>query len=164
MPQPPADFLGILRELAANRVDFIIVGGVGAVIQGAPIATFDLDAVHSRAPENLERLASALTSLGSYYREHPPDRIKPEASYLAGPGHHLLMTRAGPLDLLGVVTAGRTYQDLLPHTIEIELEIGLKVTVLDLAMIIQLKEELGQEKDRAVLPVLRRTLEERRNR
>jgi len=29
-------------------------------------------------------------------------------------------------------------------------------------MIIAIKEELGGEKDRAVLPVLRRTLEERR--
>ena len=36
---------------------------------------------------------------------------------------------------------------------------GVQVRVLDLATIIALKEELGGEKDRAVLPVLRRTLE-----
>jgi hypothetical protein len=40
----------------------------------------------------------------------------------------------------------------------------VRIRVLDLATIIALKEELGGEKDRAVLPVLRQTLEERRRR
>jgi len=37
---------------------------------------------------------------------------------------------------------------------------GVLVKVLDLETLIAIKEELGGEKDRAVLPVLRRTLEE----
>ncbi|MGB6942426.1 MAG: hypothetical protein WBE37_08535 [Bryobacteraceae bacterium] len=43
-------------------------------------------------------------------------------------------------------------------------EEGVRIRVLDLETIIALKEELGGEKDRAVLPTLRRTLEERRRR
>ena len=39
---------------------------------------------------------------------------------------------------------------------------GILVRVLDLEALIAIKEELGGEKDRAVLPVLRRTLEEQR--
>jgi hypothetical protein len=39
---------------------------------------------------------------------------------------------------------------------------GILVRVLDLETLIAIKEELGGEKDRAVLPVLRRTLEEKR--
>jgi hypothetical protein len=155
------DFLAILKELASRKVDFIVVGGVGAVLQGAPIATFDLDVVHFRAPENLDRLESALSVLDAFYREHKDKRIPPSHSGLAGPAHHLLMTRAGPLDVLGVLTGGRAYADLLPHVIELEIEAGLSVKVLDLSMLITLKEELGQEKDLAVLPVLRRTLAER---
>lgn len=38
----------------------------------------------------------------------------------------------------------------------------LSIHVLDLEAYIALKEELGGEKDKAVLPVLRRTLEEKR--
>ena len=38
---------------------------------------------------------------------------------------------------------------------------NLTVRVLDLATLIEIKEYLGIEKDRAVLPILRRTLEER---
>ena len=71
------------------------------------------------------------------------------------------MTRAGPLDLLGAVTGGRTYEDLLSRTVEMEIAPGLRIRVLDLPTLIALKEELGQEKDREVLPVLRRILQER---
>jgi hypothetical protein len=155
------DFLGLLQELAARRVDFIIVGGVGAVLQGAPIATFDLDLVHSRDPANLERLLSGLRVLDAYYREHAEKKLRPAAISLAGPGHHLLMTRAGPLDLLGTVTQGRDYEALVEQTIEIEIAPGLTAKVLNLSMLVTLKEELGREKDLAMLPVLRRTLEER---
>ena len=39
---------------------------------------------------------------------------------------------------------------------------GILVKVLDLETLIAIKEDLGGEKDRAVWPVLRRTLEEKR--
>lgn len=162
MSNPGPDFLALLLELAERHVDFIIVGGVGAVLQGAPIATFDLDLVHARDPENLERLVGGLLALDAYYREHADKKLRPTTVSLAGSGHHLLMTRAGPLDLLGAVTPGWGYEDLLGQTIEIEIATGLTVRVLDLSTLVRLKEELGREKDLAVLPVLRRTLEERR--
>ncbi len=50
------DFLAILRTLAENHVEFIVVGGISAVLQGAPIATFDLDVVHPRTADNMQRL------------------------------------------------------------------------------------------------------------
>lgn len=43
MPKSPPDFLAILRALCDHHVDFIVIGGVSAVIQGAPLATFDLE-------------------------------------------------------------------------------------------------------------------------
>jgi predicted nucleotidyltransferase len=39
---------------------------------------------------------------------------------------------------------------------------GIRIRVLDLETLIAIKEELGGEKDRAVLPTLRRTLEEKK--
>jgi hypothetical protein len=41
---------------------------------------------------------------------------------------------------------------------------GIRVHVLDLETIIHVKEQLGSEKDAAVLPILRQTLMERRKR
>jgi len=42
------DFLAILRALEAAAAEFIVVGGLAAVLDGAPVSTFDLDVVHSR--------------------------------------------------------------------------------------------------------------------
>lgn len=155
------DFLALLRVLVEHKIDFVVVDGVCAVLHGAPMTTFDLDIVHSRSPENIERLLRALSSLNAYYRTHPDQRLLPTFSLLASPGQ-LLMTRLGPLDLLGALAGGRSYDDLLPQTITLSVGESLSVRVLNLETLIQVKEETGQEKDMAVLPLLRQTLRERR--
>jgi hypothetical protein len=159
--KPEPDFLEILRVLTAHEVKFIVVGGVSAVLQGAPFTTFDLDVVHSRDPQNIDRLLRALESLEVYYRTNPGKRARPAASHLLSQGHQLLMSRFGPLDILGMIGRGRQFDMLLPHTIEMEIDAGVKINVLDLQTLIQTKEETAGEKDRALLPVLRKALEEK---
>jgi hypothetical protein len=110
------DIEAILRALGAHGVDYIVVGGVCAVLSGAPVATFDLDVVHSRTRENVQRLLAALKELKACYRTNPEKSLKPTESHLSSAGHQLLMIRFGPLDVLGLIGAGREYQDLLPHT------------------------------------------------
>ena len=43
MPKPIPDLLEIQKILSKHKVDFIVVGGVCAVIHGAPVTTFALD-------------------------------------------------------------------------------------------------------------------------
>ena len=165
MPETPKpDFLSILRILRTHQVDFILVGGVAAVVQGAPIMTLDLDVLYSTGADNLTHLLAAIEDLDGHYRMQPEKRLKPQLSHLAAGGHNLLSTRLGPLDLLGNIGRCRTYQDLAPHAIQMDIGAGLTMRVLDLESLIAVKEEVGGEKDRAVLPVLRRTLEESRRR
>jgi len=159
--EPKPDFLEILLVLTKHQVRFIVVGGVSAVIQGAPFTTFDLDVVHSRDPSNVDRLLRALESLEAYYRTSPQRKATPAAWRLLSPGHQLLMTRYGPLDILGMIGQEREYEGLLAHTVEVEVAADVKVRVLDLETLIQTKEETAGEKDKAILPVLRRTLEEK---
>jgi hypothetical protein len=154
----------LLRALAEARVDFIVVGGLAAVLEGAPITTLDVDVVHSREPENVGRLLGGLARLDAFFRIQPDRRVRPEASHLAGPDHLNLSTRYGPLDLPGTIGHGRGYEDLLPHTAEMDLGDGVRVRVLDLATAIAIKEEVGGEKDLAVLPILKRTLRETQDR
>ena len=71
------------------------------------------------------------------------------------------MTAHGPLDLLGTVGAERGYDELLPHSTDLKLTADLTVRLLHLEMLIASKGDTAHEKDLAVLPVLRRTLEER---
>ena len=85
--------------LAGHGVDFIVVGGVAAVLGGAPISTFDLDIVHARDPD-LVRLVAALGDLDARYRDPAGRVLRADAAGLAGNGHHLLMTRCGPVDVL----------------------------------------------------------------
>jgi hypothetical protein len=70
------DFLEVLRVLIKHEVEFIVVGGVSAALQGAPVTTFELPLVQSRDPENIERLLRALDSLDAIYRAQPDRRIK----------------------------------------------------------------------------------------
>jgi hypothetical protein len=155
------DFLLILRTLSAHDVEFIIVGGVCCVLHGAPISTFDLDLVHSRAPDNVERLLTALKELDTRYRDPGRRLIRPGKAHLSSPGHQLLMTKGGPLDLLGEIGDHRDYNQLLPNTVTIQVSPGLRVRVLTLEALIEEKEEMGREKDKAVLAILRKTLEQR---
>ena len=152
--------LSIFETLARHQAEYLVVGGVAAVLGGAPVSTFDLDIVHSTSPENVARILAALKELDACYRFRPD--LRPDASHLASPGHQLLMTRYGPFDVLGMIGKGRTYFDLLPLTVEMELRREVRVRVLSLEAQIAVKEEVGGEKDAAMLPLLRRTLEESR--
>jgi len=130
------------------------------VLHGAPVTTFDLDVVHARNRENVARLLAALEELEAVYRVQPDRQLHPDESHLAGPGHQLLLTKFGPLDVLGMIGKSRTWEDLRGHTRTMEIEPGVVLRVLDLETLIAVKEELGFPKDTAVLPVLRQALKQ----
>jgi len=67
------------------------------------------------------------------------------------------LTVFGSVDFLGDRQA---YQDLPPHSTEMEIGPNLRVRVLNLERLIQSKEEAGRDRDRAVLPTLRAALKE----
>ena len=161
MKKPTPDFRAILQTLLKHQVDFIVVGGVCGVLHGAPINTFDLDIVHSRKPRNIGRLERALHALDARYRTPGHENLRAGRAHLASAGHQLLMTEAGPLDLLGTIGKGYEYDDLVPETIELDIGRGSKVRLLDLPALIRIKAETAQEKDKAQLIVLRRTLQEK---
>jgi hypothetical protein len=65
------DFEKLLGALHRADVEFILVGGVAAVVHGSSRATYDLDLVYSRDPGNLQRLALALEPFEPYLRGLP---------------------------------------------------------------------------------------------
>ena len=150
--------------LVEAQVDFIVIGGVGAVLQGVPTTTFDLDIVHARSDGNRKKLFEVLLSLEACYRQHLPRRLLPTEDDLSSDGHMLLMTSAGPMDVLGRVVGDLDYDDLLQRSHWRDLRDGSRIRVLDLEALIELKEKTGREKDLAQLPLLRRTLREREER
>jgi hypothetical protein len=156
-------FSQTLRALHEGRIDFILVGGLSAVLNGVPVNTYDVDVVHSRGAENIERLLPVLQSLDAVFRIQPERRLKPTATHLSGKGHLNLSTRFGPLDLLGTIGDDLGYRELLVHSSEMDIGGGVRIRVLHLDTLISIKEQLAGEKDLAMLPLLRRTLEEKRS-
>jgi hypothetical protein len=154
---PVADLSAIIEGLIKAEVKFILVGGLAAVIQGAPITTMDVDIVHSRSPENISKLFAFLKSIDATYRRPDTKIIAPKEEDFSGMGHALFSTRIGPLDILAFIEESKTYEDLLKHTIEIEFR-GHTIQVLDIKMLIELKRKSKDPKDKQRLPVLEETL------
>ena len=154
-----ANFILILKTLRAHDVEFIVVGGVSAVLNGAPVSTFDVDIVHKRTSDNVGRLKTALAELNAHDRGRRSQAIQPDTPQLMSPAHQLLLTDAGPLDVLGAL-GDIEYDNLLNDTTEFTIDNISGIRVLNLDRLILLKESLGRDKDNAVLPILRRTFEE----
>ena len=155
MADDTPDFSSILEVLTRHEVDFIVVGGVCAVLLGAPVATFDLDIVHSRSSENLTRLSNALDELNAHYRDHLPKHLEPTLAGLAETGHHLLSTSLGPLDVLGSIGIGDDYVVLKDRIETVDIQDGLCVKILELDTLIDVKEKTARSKDNYMLEILR---------
>jgi hypothetical protein len=151
------DLSAVLEGLIKSGINFILVGGLATVVQGAPITTMDVDIVHQRTTENIGKLLSFLKSVDSYHRRPDDQRIEPAEQDLSGEGHALFSTRFGPLDVLAVIEKGKTYDDLIEHTVDVEFR-GNTIKVLDLKTIIELKRTSQHPKDQQRLPVLEETL------
>ena len=150
-----------MREFTSREIRFIVIGGVSAALQGVPSVTYDLDLVLDHEATNLDRSFGLLQELDAVYREHLPKRLVPNRSDLESDGSMLLMTRLGPLDILGRVATGWRYDELRHRARSIQVDESLDIQVLDLAALIEVKELVNREKDRAVLPLYRSTLRER---
>jgi|ERR1700733_9710149 hypothetical protein len=156
------DFGALLTALHDAKVEFLVVGGLAAVLNGTPVHTYDVDVVHRRTTENVDRLMPVLESLDAVYRIQPERRLRPAKSALLSTGHQNLVTRYGPLDVLGSIGEGLGYEELLPRSSEMLIGPDLSARVLNLETLIEIKEQLGGEKDRAMLPILRRALERKK--
>ncbi len=141
------DFAHLLQVLAAGQVDFILVGGVAATIHGSARLTQDIDVVYSREPENIARLVHALAPLEPYLRDAPPGLpFHWEARTLEMGLNFTLTTNSGALDLLGEITGGGGYEQLLPNTIAIT-AFDIELQCLDLESLIRVKRAAGRPKD-----------------
>ena len=153
-------FREILETLNQHRVEYIVVGGVAAVIHGAPTTTFDLDTLVRVNKSNAEQLVRALTALEARFREHSNALLTPTVNDILAGGHLLLMTRAGPLDVLGFISDQQRYEDLFAASSEFKMSMG-SLRVLDLEALIAEKKRLGRTKDRAAVALLEEVLKQR---
>ncbi len=159
------DPVAALRVLVEHGVKFLVIGGIAARLRGAPFLTQDIDVTPSSDRENLERLADALKELEARLRTATePDGVSfPfDTGLLESVTVWTLTTKFGDLDLVMAPAGTAGYRDLIRDADELRVAVDpeLIVNVASLADVIRTKEAAGREKDRATLPLLRRTLEE----
>lgn len=164
MPEPELAPEKVLQVLQEHGVRFVLVGGFAAVIHGSPYVTTDLDIVPERSKENLGRLSAALDAMHAHVWTAGEPRGLPfghDVASLADVNVWNLVTDHGRLDVTFVPSGTSGYEDLRRDAVHLVI-LGVEVDVASLADVIRSKEAAGREKDRLVLPVLRRLLEEER--
>ena len=154
-----ARFEEALRVLARHEADFIVVGGIAAILQGSPLTTEDVDILYLPTDENCRRLAASLVELEATYADPAGRRIEPDARRLATARIHLLNTSCGRVDLMRSVGNDLGYEQLIRRTRELEVA-DTRLHILELDAIIETKEQADRPKDRYQLPYLRQLLAE----
>ncbi len=148
-----ADLEALLTALVEGGVEFIVVGGVAAVLHGAPITTQDLDIVHRCTRENVDRLLAVLAEIDAMFRPALGRQIRPTREMLSGSGQLNLTTSLGPLDPLCRLHTGQGYEELLAHTVVVS-DGELRLKALDLETLIEVKAQAARAKDKLTLPIL----------
>lgn len=152
----PLDPACLFRVLAEHDVDYVLIGGLAAVLHGSSAMTNDADIFPARTEENLTGLAAALGELGARLRvQSTPDGVPfdPHPALLATMTAVNLTTSCGDLDLTFAPAGLDDYQGVRDRS-EVFVLDGRRVRVATLADIIRSKEAAGRPKDRATLPIL----------
>jgi predicted nucleotidyltransferase len=141
----------VARLLATHHFDVVLIGNAAAALQGSPVTTMDLDFMFRKTSTNLsklKRLADDLEAvvLRPYYPASELYRVTRDRDALQ-------------LDFMAKVDGIRSFEALRARAMPVEFA-GNPLLVADLRDIIKSKESAGREQDLAVLPILRRTLNE----
>ena len=139
----------ILRRLTARGVDFVVIGGVAAVLWGSARLTYDLDICYATDNGNLDALGSVLIELGATLKGVDDDvPFIPDARTLRHVELLTLNTMAGELDLLAHPAGGPTYDALRRRAARVDIG-EFHVLIASLDDLILMKQAAGRKKDLA---------------
>ncbi len=146
----------ILDALIRHDVDFILIGGIAAVVRGSARPSFDVDIAYARDRRNLERLVAALRDLGAKLRGAPPDvSFLLDAETLERGSHFTFETRFGSLDVLHDPDGAPPYPELVRGAASPEEVEGHRIRVASIDHLIAMKEASGRPHDKVVATELR---------
>lgn len=161
----PLDTERIIRALAEHGVDYVLVGGIAALVHGASRVTVDADVVPEATPENLERLLDALAELDAAafvseerlaMEDADPweiDVLRKGAAGLPEAEAWHFTTAAGRIDVVLDAAGVGGYEEHQAGADEFEV-FGIRITVAGLDDLIASKTTLGREKDASILAEL----------
>lgn len=145
--------LSLARVLAEHRLEAILIGNAAAALQGAPVTTVDFDFLFRKTPANLRKLKAVAGRLGAvilkpYYPASDLFRLVRDEDSLQ-------------VDFMARIHGVRSLASLRSRALRVDFG-GHELLVADLADIIRSKRAAGRPRDRAVLEILEKTLDEKK--
>lgn len=155
----------LIAVLAAHDVRYVLIGALGARMQGFPRMTADADITPARDDENLKHLAAALRELHArVFTESVPEGLAFDftARALANSGLWNLVTSAGRLGIAFVPSGTTGYEDLVRGAVNFDVD-GTQLQVARLEDIMRSKIAADRPQDRQDVVVMREMLAKRGN-
>ena len=148
----PFEPLPVLRALATHGVEYVLIGGLAAVLQGSPLPTYDIDVAPAPSAANGRRLAAALADIDAAALTNAEDANQAlhrhvDVSYA---------TPFGYIDLHHKPAGFKSYAALRRNAVPLPLEPDLTVLVSPLRDIIRSRIAAGDQRQ---LPALEAALE-----
>jgi hypothetical protein len=155
------DYQGLIKRLAENEVQFVIVGGFAAVLHGSSVMTEDLDLCVSFEKNNIQRLLNALGDIHPVHRLIGETRPIVESSERLSTFRNLyLKTDLGYLDILSELPEVGSYEEISCAAVVIDL-FDTKCRLLDVDTLMKAKAKMKRSKDKETIIQLK-ALKERR--
>ncbi len=141
----------VARAVQQVGLDAVLIGNAAAALQGAPVTTVDFDFLFRRTPRNvarLKRLAATLRAvvLRPYYPASDLFRVVRDDDGLQ-------------IDFMATIHGIRSFEGVRARATTIAID-DVTVCVASLADIVKSKRAAGRPRDRAVLDVLEKALEQ----
>ncbi len=137
----------LVQALVEGGVDFVIIGGVGVVLQAMPRFTKDLDICYSTAQGNLEALGNVLVGLTARLRGIPEEvPFVPDERSLRHTQILCLTTPVGDIDLLTNPDGAPPYEILHERADIFELG-GHRVRTASIEDLLAMKRAAGRPQD-----------------
>ncbi len=143
----------LARVLDEEGLEAVMIGNAAAALHGAPVTTLDFDFLFRKTPVNLRKLKAVAKSLGAmllrpYYPASELFRMERDEDSL----HVDFMSRIDGVRSLEALRSRASRIDFGDHSL----------LVAALADIIKSKRAAGRPRDRAVLEILEKALDEKK--
>ena len=140
-------FEKLLAVLAADRVDFAVVGGLAVIFNGYPRLTLDVDILVHTSPENLRKLLDCLAGWGEGWARE----LKPE-DFVFQEGAIRVMEEFD-LDIFTRLK-DKSLDDFRPRLRHLETS-GVRIPYLSPADLVFLKQDSWRDKDKLDVQAMR---------
>jgi len=142
----------VAKAIHQHGLEVVMIGNSAAALQGAPVTTIDIDFLFRKTPANIKKLKAIAKELGGvllkpYYPSSDLFRLMRDEDTLQ-------------LDFMATIHGIRSFEGLRSRAKRVDLG-GHSLLVAGLADIIKSKRAAGRVKDRAVIEILKKTLNEK---